>query len=200
MFQSSTSHRRSGNAGRVALATWNVTRWFVLSAGMLLVLWSCNSHSFSGLSPMVTNIPAPDGGATGTTSAATTPVNPFGGTTSTPFGGIVAAGGDTTPTGGDTTPTGGNTIVPFGGTTTASSGPSGGQPSYDAAVPPPVPDALIVEPYSCPPGTVRIHVRDIWSSAVTPTMNTMTTAPLSVLIINPTGSWPSYGARQDTGN
>jgi len=29
-------------------------------------------------------------------------------------------------------------------------------------------------------------------------MNTMTAPPLSVLVIDPTGSWPSYGARQDT--
>jgi hypothetical protein len=31
-------------------------------------------------------------------------------------------------------------------------------------------------------------------------MKTMTTPPMSVLIIVPTGSWPSYGARQDTAN
>ena len=192
------------------LAAWNVTRWFGLGAGMLLVLWSCNSHPFSGLSPLVTVIPTPEGGATGTTSASdTTPVNPFGGTPTPAGGSIAPTGGDTTPTGGntvvpfggDTTPTGGDTVVPFGGTTTASSVPTAGKPSYDAAVPPPVPDAPPPDPnetHSCPPNTVRIHVRDIWSNTVTPTMNTMTTPPMSVLVIDPTGSWPSYGARQET--
>jgi hypothetical protein len=47
---------------------------------------------------------------------------------------------------------------------------------------------------------MRIHIRDIWSSATNPTMNTMTTLPMSVLIIEPSGSWPQYGARQDTAN
>jgi len=72
-------------------------------------------------------------------------------------------------------------------------------PPPDTRPPPPdLPPDVSNETYPCPTGTVRIHVRDFWSSAVTPTMNTMTAPPLSVLVIDPTGSWPSYGARQDT--
>ncbi|MGB8294655.1 MAG: glycosyl hydrolase family 8 [Polyangia bacterium] len=193
MFQPSISPRHAGNVRDLVLATWNVTRWLALGAGMLLVLWSCNSHSFSGLGPSVTILPPEEGGSTGTTSASAT-------NTGNPFGGQVSAAGMPASAGGSIA-AGGDTIVAFGGTTTNDAGAAtGGQPSYDAAVPPPIPDAPIVETYSCPPGTVRIHVRDIWSTAANPTMGTMTTAPLSVLIINPTGSWPSYGARQDTGN
>ena len=174
---------------KIVLATWNVTRWPSMTAGMLLVLWSCNSHPLAGLDPSVTFIPTPQGGTPAATSAAaTTQGNPFAGT-SAAAGGIAATGGIVA-TGG------------VGGTSnTSSSNPTGGQPSYDAAVPQ-IPDAPPPEPnetFSCPPGTVRIHVRDIWSNAVNPTMGTMTApAPLSVLVIDPTGSWPSYGARQDT--
>ena len=127
-----------------------------------------------------------------------------------PDSGTAGAGGQAG-TSASTVSTGGSTggagnVGPFGGTTTggttASSVPTAGKPSYDAE-PPSVPDAPPVDPnetFTCSPGTVRIHVRDIWSIAANPTMGTMTTAPLSVLVIYPTGSWPSYGARQDTAN
>jgi len=45
-----------------------------------------------------------------------------------------------------------------------------------------------------------MHVRDIWSSTVNPTMNTMSAPPLSVVVIRPTGSYVQYGARQDAAN
>ena len=49
----------------------------------------------------------------------------------------------------------------------------------------------------CPNGQVRVHVRDLWSSGVSPTMNTMSSPPLGVIVIDPTGSYQQYGARLD---
>jgi hypothetical protein len=62
----------------------------------------------------------------------------------------------------------------------------------DGPPPPPPPETLV-----CPAGQVRVHVRDLWSSGVTPTMNTMTNPPLGVIVIDPTGSYQKYGARLD---
>ena len=192
-FQSSNSHPLGRTLARTA---WSVMRWPLLGAGMLLVLWSCNSHPLSfGPTPNVSMydvdastvdapLPPPPvdarppstGGSRATTSL---PPSPFGGST----------GGST----------GGDTSAPAGGTTTATtSAPVGAEPARDAAVPDSTPDTS--ENRSCPPGTVRIHVRDVWSNGANPSMKTMTTPPMSVLIIVPTGSWPSYGARQDTAN
>ena len=69
-----------------------------------------------------------------------------------------------------------------------------------AAPPPDLPPDVSNETFSCPVGEVRMHVRDIWSSKMNPTMNTMSAPPLSVIVINPTGSYVQYGARQDTAN
>ena len=204
---------------KIARATWNVTRWFLLSTGMLLVLWSCNSHPMSTETFGHVWSEEPDAStASGRTMSATTTAsssarNPFASGGSVGTGGATASGsmvvmGGIEATGGMEA-TGGDTAVPAGGTTSiATTSPTGGQAGHDAAVPPPdarppspdLPPDVSVETYSCPPGTVRIHVRDIWSSTVNPTMNTMTAPPLSVLIIDPTGSWPEYGARQDTAN
>jgi hypothetical protein len=59
------------------------------------------------------------------------------------------------------------------------------------------PDLPPVETLVCPSGQVRVHVRDLWSSKVTPTMNTMTEMPLGVIVIDPTGGYQKYGARLD---
>ena len=59
------------------------------------------------------------------------------------------------------------------------------------------PDLPPPETLVCPAGYVRMHVRDLWSSGVTPTMNSMTAPPLGVVVIDPTGSYMSYGARID---
>jgi hypothetical protein len=67
--------------------------------------------------------------------------------------------------------------------------PDGGLGSPDTTPP--------VETLTCPPGEVRVHVRDLWSSGVTPTMNTMPSPPLGVVIIDPTGSYSTYAARLD---
>src|ERR1019366_6892246 len=66
--------------------------------------------------------------------------------------------------------------------------------SGDPDVPPPPPPT---ETLVCPSGQVRVHVRDLWSSKVTPTMNTMTDPPIGVMVIDPTGSYQKYGARLD---
>ncbi len=169
----------------VVRGTWNVARWFCLGAGMLLVLWSCTSHPLSGLEPRVTVVPNQGGGTTSRPSLPPSPFGSHGGTVAATGGQVVAMGGDT------------------GGATAASSSPTGGQPSFDAAVvsppdTPPLPADAWVETYTCPIGEVRIHIRDIWSSTTTPTMNTMTAPPLSVIVVDPTGSYVQYGARQET--
>jgi hypothetical protein len=58
------------------------------------------------------------------------------------------------------------------------------------------PDVNLTETLVCPTGQVRVHVRDLWSSTVTPTLNSMTAAPLSVVVID-TNGWLNYGARID---
>jgi hypothetical protein len=61
-------------------------------------------------------------------------------------------------------------------------------------LPPPPPP---VETLVCPTGQVRVHIRDLWSSGVKPTLNTQKDPPIGVTVIEPTGSYPSYGARID---
>jgi len=71
----------------------------------------------------------------------------------------------------------------------------GPEPPRDAAVPdvPPVPPK---ETLKCPEGLVRVHFRDVWSSKVDPTMNTMSAPPTGVMFIDPS-VWSTYGARID---
>jgi hypothetical protein len=71
--------------------------------------------------------------------------------------------------------------------------PLGGNDAGPDVPPPPPPTETLV----CPSGQVRVHVRDMWSSKVTPTMNTMTDPPIGVMVIDPTGSYQKYGARLD---
>jgi hypothetical protein len=80
----------------------------------------------------------------------------------------------------------------------------GPEPGADAGVVPspdlaPGPDLRPppTETLVCPAGQVRVHVRDLWSSQVSPTMNTMSAPPLGVIVIDPTGSYQKYGARLD---
>jgi hypothetical protein len=49
----------------------------------------------------------------------------------------------------------------------------------------------------CPSGQVRVHVRNLWSKNVDPTMNTLSSPLLGVIVIDPTGSFQKYGARID---
>jgi hypothetical protein len=62
-----------------------------------------------------------------------------------------------------------------------------------ADLPPPPPP---VETLVCPTGQVRVHVRDLWSSGVTPTMNTLSAPPIEVVVID-TNGYLKYGARLD---
>jgi len=80
----------------------------------------------------------------------------------------------------------------------------GVEPGPDAAIvtqPDTAPDRPVdlpppVENLKCPAGLVRVHFRDVWSSSVDPTMNTMTAPPMGVQMIDPS-SWTTYGARVD---
>jgi len=206
MVQSSNSRLSGAGLHQIVLATWSLTRWFLLSTGMLLLLWSCNSHPMSDATfghawsyqPPDAAVVSSGGTTQATTTASSTARNPFATGGSVGAGGTVASGG-TGVEGGATSPAGGTTAI------AATTSPTGGQTPRDAAVPdtrPPPPDLPpdVGETYSCPTGEVRMHVRDIWSSAVNPTMNTMSAPPLSVVVINPTGSYVQYGARQDSAN
>jgi|GEM_PF-996997 len=194
MFQSLNSRQSWASVRKLARATWNLTRWFFLGASMLLVLWSCTSHPLSGLEPRVTVVPGQGGTTTLRPSLPQSPFGSRGGAVAATGGQIMAVGGDTAAVGGD----GGGSSG--GATTTAT---SSSQPSFDAAVvsppdAPPLPADAQVENHSCPIGQVRIHIRDIWSSTATPTMNTMTAAPLSVIVIDPVANYVQYGARQES--
>jgi len=48
----------------------------------------------------------------------------------------------------------------------------------------------------CPSGQVRVHVRDLWSKGVSPTLGTLSAPPLEVLVID-TNGYQKYGARLD---
>ena len=76
----------------------------------------------------------------------------------------------------------------------------GPEPSPDAAVPPDVAKPVDLPPppetLVCPAGQVRVHVRDIWSKGVTPTLGTLSTPPLGVVVTD-TNGYQKYGARLD---
>jgi endo-1,4-beta-D-glucanase Y len=72
------------------------------------------------------------------------------------------------------------------------SDPDAGDGAIDAWTPPPV------QNYSCPAGTVRIHIRDMWSNLASPTLNTITGRPLAVTLTVPSGIWPVYWASEDS--
>jgi hypothetical protein len=66
----------------------------------------------------------------------------------------------------------------------------GSDSGVDAFVPP------AKEDFKCPTGTVRVHVRDIWSKLADPTLGTMDKRPMTVMLID--GAWGRWGARQET--
>ncbi len=167
--------------------TWKYAR-VALVAGMLVgALVSCNSHLLlkSG-DPEVVVIDPP-------------PVLPppkvdltDAGIPTTVFGGPVTLG--TLPDGaiGTGGATGSGGAVGTGGAATNQD--AGVVFPPDVAKPvdlPPPPETLV-----CPSGQVRVHVRDLWSSGVTPTLNTMKDPPLSAVVIDQNG-YQKYGARLD---
>jgi hypothetical protein len=53
------------------------------------------------------------------------------------------------------------------------------------------------ETFTCPVGTIRVHVRDIWSKLANPTLGTLTARPLAVSLIEPT-MWGVTTARAES--
>lgn len=67
----------------------------------------------------------------------------------------------------------------------------GADSGVDAFVP------SLTEDYACPAGTIRVHVRDIWSKLANPTLGLMDTRPISVLLIETSMYFP-IGARVES--
>jgi hypothetical protein len=65
----------------------------------------------------------------------------------------------------------------------------GGAP--DVFVPP------AVETPTCPQGTRRVHVKNLWSTDVSPTLGTFSTPPLAVVISDVTHNWLVHNARKE---
>jgi hypothetical protein len=89
-------------------------------------------------------------------------------------------------------PTAGSTVQETGGSPFTEPGKKDAGVKVDTRVPPPT-----EETFACPSGTVRMHVRDVWSKSVDPTLGTSTKIQ-GVLIIDTSGGWMQYGARQET--
>jgi len=70
----------------------------------------------------------------------------------------------------------------------------------DAAVEETKPPPPTTEDYKCPDGTTRVHVRDVWSKDVDPTLGSMNSAPSSIIITDTSSAWVDYSARQDSAN
>lgn len=54
------------------------------------------------------------------------------------------------------------------------------------------------ETYACPPGDVRVHVRDMWSDQASPTLDVLTGRPLAVNLFDVDHAYTEYSAREDT--
>ncbi|HMA96611.1 MAG TPA: glycosyl hydrolase family 8, partial [Polyangiaceae bacterium] len=55
----------------------------------------------------------------------------------------------------------------------------------------------LTEDYSCPAGSIRVHVRDIWSKQANPTLATLDKRPFAVQLIQ-SPSWAPTAARAET--
>jgi hypothetical protein len=73
-----------------------------------------------------------------------------------------------------------NKVIDWGGT--------------DAAIPKEKPSTK--EDYACPTGTTRVHIRDIWSKQADPTLGSMESRPMTVMLID--NAWGRWGARAET--
>jgi endo-1,4-beta-D-glucanase Y len=67
--------------------------------------------------------------------------------------------------------------------------PDAGAP--DVYVPP------VTETPTCPAGTRRIHVKDVWSKEIDPTLGVTSSPPLAVVISDVTHNWLVHNARKD---
>jgi Glycosyl hydrolases family 8 len=159
---------------------WKYIRIAVSAAGLVGVLVSCNSHLLiEAKTPEVVTIdppPAPP-------PPPTIDLNDAGLTTVT-FPPVTL--GDLPDGAVPDAPVQPGTDAPIGKTPDAATI----KPDLGPDIPPP-------ETLSCPKGQVRVHVRDLWSSKVSPTMSTLTSPPIGVIVIDPSGSWTKYGARLD---
>lgn len=54
-----------------------------------------------------------------------------------------------------------------------------------------------IEPYVCPEGTLRVHLRDMWSKTASPTLGVLDARPLAVGVTDPNYQH-AYGARQES--
>jgi hypothetical protein len=54
-----------------------------------------------------------------------------------------------------------------------------------------------VEDDKCPAGDVRVHVLDMWSNLANPTLGDLAGRPRAVAVVDTSGTWPEYWARQD---
>jgi hypothetical protein len=70
-------------------------------------------------------------------------------------------------------------------------------PVADAGSPPDVFVPPPTETPTCPAGTRRIHVRNLWSKDVDPTLGVLDSPPLSAVISDVTHSWLVHNARRD---
>ena len=60
------------------------------------------------------------------------------------------------------------------------------------------PGPKTTEDYTCPAGTTRVHIRDVWSTAANPSLATSDTRPLAVVVTDTSNAWLKYSARRDT--
>jgi hypothetical protein len=154
--------------------TWKFARVVLVAAGLVSALVSCNSHLLlkSG-DPEVVVIDPPE-------------VQP-------PPQPPLADAGLTNPFGNP------SELAP-----TPDAAPSDGSPAIpDAAskIPDAAPDLPPTENLKCPSGEVRVHVRDVWSTAVDPpSLKTLTAPPSGVQIMDPDHNYTTYGARIDGAN
>ncbi len=156
-------------------------RWPFLGMAMLLCLWACNTHPLGpgGGAKLYAN---PDGAPRADVGVPTRPAprpqKYDGGGKINPFKNPDAS------------------VIPE---TDAPQKPvDGGVIKKDTRPPDTTPDTA-VETATCPKGQIRVHIRDIWSETVDPTMKTMSTPPSAVLVIDPS-NWATYGARKDSGS
>jgi hypothetical protein len=168
--------------------TWKYSRVVLTAVGFVGALVSCNSHLLlqSGDPEVVVIYP------TDVASAPTVVLDDAGLPSGTSIFGV------------DPLKDGSTANDPPPTTNSDATGPDAAKTTPDAAK---IPDAgpdlgpdLAVEDLKCPSGTVRVHVRDVWSTSVDPpSLKTLTSPPSSVLVIDPS-SWATYGARQDSAN
>ncbi len=165
---------------------WKFARVVLVAVGFVGALVSCNSHVLleSGEPTVVVIDPPPVKG----------PPPP--------------------PDAGFTNPTGWKPVDLTSPDAAPSDDPPPVQPQGDAAVAPPdvakIPDAVPDSPpdappptenLKCPAGQVRVHVRDVWSTAVDPpSLKTLTAPPSGVQLMDPDHNYTTYGARIDGAN